>query len=97
MIVDEQTDELMIIGCDNGLDWDVYHEAGQVILTSASGTKTTLPLSEYRETILVFARAIEAFYVQCTPKRTPNEVWEQLAHERFWETWRSMEAKACAL
>lgn len=94
MLIDEQTDELMIIGCDNGIDWEVLHTPGQVTLTSGSGTKTVLPLAEYQKTVLSFARVIEAFYARCTPKRIPQEAWQQAAYERFWETWKAMMFKA---
>lgn len=79
--------EVMISGCPNGEDWSVIHSGDTVKLVLADGTEECLPLEEYQEEVFRFCDKIEAFYKSCTPKIMPEDDWERLGEQVFWEEW----------
>ena len=48
MFINDKMDELAILGCPNGIDWNIKHIGNDVVLKSAKGTMVTLPLEEYK-------------------------------------------------
>ena len=79
------TGDVVILGCPNGIDWDLVHSGDEVILTTDSGKKTVVPIEEYREDVLAFADKVEAFY-RSQPPREPAED-DAPAYRAFWEEW----------
>ena len=89
MFINDKMDELAILGCPNGIDWNIKHIGNDVVLKSAKGTMVTLPLEEYKGVIFDFADAIEDVYKKSAPKKLHEEC-EQKAYERFWQDWHKL-------
>lgn len=94
MLIDEDTGELLILGCSNGVDWGVFHDGGEVRLVTQGGTEARMPYQAYKAAVLRFAEAIEAFYAASTPKTPFGEDWQRRAYEAFWAKWRALKARA---
>ena len=89
---DDGTDDVVILGCPNGIDWDLVHAGDEVIITTDSGMVTTIPFAEYREEALRFADKVEAFYSDQPPRRPPED--EAQAYKAFWEEWHRRRQEA---
>ena len=91
----EKTDgsgDVVVLGCPNGIDWDLVHSGGEVIITTDSGVDTVVPFEEYREEVLAFADKVEAFY-DSQPPREPAED-DAPAYRAFWEEWHRRRREA---
>ena len=84
--------DVAVLGCPNGLDWDLVHSGDKVIITTGSGAETVVPLDEYREEVLAFADKVEAFY-DSQPPREPAED-DAAAYRAFWEEWHRRRCEA---
>lgn len=86
-IADKNLENVIISGCDNGIDWTVKHSGNNVILILESGTEVIIPLEEYREEVYKFADKIEGYYKLCSPKNVPNDEFERNGYIAFWNEW----------
>ena len=86
---DKQTVE--IIGCDNGIDFDILHTGDKVKIVTEAKTYT-VPFSEYRDTVLAFAAQVENVY-QTAPARIISDAWEQDGFTAFWNEWKTLKAR----
>ena len=92
MIADKNLENVSIVGCDYGVDYDVIHREGGVSLITEEGEIFYIPMEEYRREVLAFARTIEEFYQRCTPKKLPEDEFERNGYLAFWNEWnRRME------
>ena len=80
--------QVLIVGCDNGLDWSVLHDGELVRLRLDDGYEQTVPLAAYRAEVFRFANKIEAFYASCTPKVLPTDAFARNGYLAFWNEWR---------
>ena len=87
MVIDEQSNKLLIIGCHNGLDWSVIHEGDNVRLKTDLEIEVVIPFDDYQEIVFSFADAIKAYYNKSSPKTPPLEQFEKDAYQRFWSDW----------
>lgn len=87
IFANDALDNVMISGCDNGIDWSVFHEGDKVVLVQEDGTRDEVPLKEYREAVFAFADKIEAFYRSSAPKRLPNDKIDREGYIAFWNEW----------
>ena len=60
--------DVLIVGCSNGLDWEVAHRDGKVELGLKDQPTITVPASEWNTAVLAFSEAVEAFYAASAPK-----------------------------
>ena len=87
MFANEKTESVEILGCGYGEEWAVHHARKSVELMTEQGTRTLVPLEEYRETVLAFADQVLAYYMQCRPKILPEEDFERDGYLAFWREW----------
>ena len=83
---DETGADVLLLGCPNGVDWQVEHALGQVQLTAA-GETVRVPFADYRAQVLGFADQVEAFYQGSAPKQVPADADDAQGYERFWAEW----------
>jgi len=69
--VDGEAD-VVLIGCCNGINWHVVHEAPNAVLTFDDGSVFNVPLAEWRAAVCRFSDDVSQFYNCSTPK-TPND------------------------
>ncbi len=82
MIASEDKKTVNIIGCPNGIDFDVIHEKGSVIIRSKDGQLGCCLYNEYKSAVLGFAKQIVDFY-KSSPKRTPEDDFSRDGFEAF--------------
>jgi hypothetical protein len=68
MIAEENTEDVVIIGCPHGRDWSVIHQGDRVVLNFDDESTVILPWSEWRDAVAEFSRPIEIFYEKSAPK-----------------------------
>ncbi len=90
MYADETLKHVTISGCDSGADYSVRHQGGTVILTFENGHSCTVRMEDYSREVLHFARQIEAFYAESTPKKLPQDIAEQNGYAAFWNEWNCL-------
>lgn len=86
-IPDGKLENVVILGCDRGIDWTVKHSGKDVILILESGTEITITLDEYRQEVYKFADKIEDYYKLCSPKNVPSDEFERNGYIAFWNEW----------
>jgi len=87
MLADEKNEIVHVHGCPHGQEWAVHHVNKSVELMTEQGTRTIVPLDEYRETVFAFADRVMAHYMQCQPKILPEEDFERDGCLMFWREW----------
>lgn len=93
LLPNEALDNVVIVGCDKGVDWSVLHAGEQVRLRLDDGYEVTVPLAAYRAEVFRFADKIEAFYAACTPKAPPEDELDRNGYAAFWNEWRRRRGK----
>ena len=86
------TDDVVVLGCPNGIDWDLVHSGDEVIITTDSDAVITVPYTEYREEVIRFADEVEAFYDSQPPRRPPKD--EEFVYQAFWREWHRRRQEA---
>ncbi len=89
----EAADNVVIIGCDNGIDWTVKHEGEEVVLILEDGTAERVPFAAYEKEVYAFADEIEAYYRSCSPKQVSEDPWEEKGYTAFWKEWHRRRGK----
>lgn len=84
-----------VVGCSNGVDFDVIHENGRVTLRTGDGGVFSVPFSEYREAVLFLAEQIEGF-MRDTPARIVDDPFEKAGYEAFQTEWHALKEKLSA-
>jgi hypothetical protein len=85
---------LLNIGCPNGLNWWVAHEAESVKL-NFDGILYNVHPAEWVGAVTTFADAVAHFYSINAPK-TPEQ-FDAEWYNAFWHEWRQLRAAAKAL
>ncbi len=87
MCPDEELQNVVIIGCPNGVDWSVKHDGDEVILITESGKEIRVPIEEYKKEVFRFADEIEDFYRKALPRKKPSDQYEADGDTAFWKEW----------
>ena len=89
MIANEDLSSVEICGCNNGIDWSVLHDGGNVVLITESGKKTVMPIREYKQIVFAFADKIESFYKDSKEKSLPKDEFDRNGYIAFQNEWRA--------
>ncbi|MET4106173.1 hypothetical protein [Hymenobacter sp. UYP22] len=84
---DVTSDDVLILGCPNGVDWSVEHITAGVQLTASSGETALLSTEEYQRAVVRFADEVYAFYQSSRPKQLPADPEDAAGYEAFWLEW----------
>ena len=87
IFANETLDNVIICGCNNGIDWSVFHDRDKVILVLEDGIREEISLEEYKRFVFAFADKVEAFYKSCAPKILPNDKIDRDGYLAFWTEW----------
>ncbi len=86
---DETLSNVMIVGCDKGIDWTVLHDGDEVRLITESGRETRVPLEAYKAEVCRFADLIEAFYLSSIPRKlSAHDDYTRDGYTAFWNEWQ---------
>jgi hypothetical protein len=86
--------DVAIVGCFNGLDWEVVHAGANVRLRACVGEEEIVTLGEWRRIVFAFADAVADFYAASAPKRATDETDAQgfAAFQAEWNRRRGLVA-----
>ena len=82
-----------VVGCSNGIDFDVIHENDNIIIRTQEGITYTVPFEDYKAAVLSYAKQIEDFYHQNPPRQFENQV-DRDGFEAFCNEWKSLTDRA---
>lgn len=94
MLANKQVNRVEIIGCDQGLDWSVKHEAGLVTIEADENLKTTYYYLQYKKEVLNFTKQIEDFYKKAGERILPEDEMDREGYLAFWKEWRNLRDKS---
>ena len=93
---------ILMDGCPIGIDWSVVHIDGAVVLSdvrrydTASSVPTarlavsvSVPLPDYKQQVLAFARAVQQF-VSTSPAKQLSDPFDQQQYDAFWAEYSSL-------
>ena len=89
LIANEELDNVVILGCPNGIDWAIKHNNDTIDIELEDGTIDRIAFDKYKAEVFRFADKIEAFYNACTPKVIPNDTFLKNGYVAFWNEWHS--------
>lgn len=82
----EDSKDVLIVGCQNGIDVSVVHRDGLVVVTSVDGDFRSVSESEWIEAVLRFSREVRSFYDSSAPKEPFDEL-QQAGFEKMMAEW----------
>jgi len=88
---------LMCMGCNNGIDLNIFHREGVVAISDTEGHEAEVPTTAWRYAVLNFCASVEAFYSRPAPKTTPDDSLDCEGWQAFWNEWRQRMEEANAV
>lgn len=82
----EGQDDVQIVGCNSGIDFEVSRIGDTVILTADDGTQHRVTFSDWKRAVCEFSDLVQAFYAASAPKE-PEDEWEQRSFRKFLSEW----------
>jgi len=79
--------DVLIMGCPSGVNWDVLHQQGAVILRTATGAEEYLSENVWQQHVIGFSDTVADFYAASLPK-TPTNVYESASYAAFQAEWQ---------
>ncbi len=89
----EDKKSVTIVGCNNGIDFDVIHSGEIVIIETADNREYEVPFNEYKNSVLSFSKQIFDFY-KSNPPRKFDDDFHKDSYEVFMSSYRSLYDKA---
>lgn len=93
MLSEQGTEDVFIIGCLNGINWDVTHDRDFVTLQFDYDHKIIVSLSDWAMAVCMFSDQVEALYKNSTPKQ-PNDEGEAAGYTAFQKEWKRRRLEA---
>ena len=78
----EGQDDVLIVGCNSGIDFEVVQDGDDVLLTSEAGRQHRVSALDWRAAVCGFSDAVQAFYASSSPK-LPADEFEQRSFQKF--------------
>ena len=69
----EGNEDVVIVGCPNGADFEVIHDGNEIIIGSAPARIYRIPLSDWRAAVCDFSDAVRSFYAASSPKQPADQ------------------------
>jgi hypothetical protein len=82
----EGQDDVQIVGCNNGIDFEVLRVDDEVIVTAQDGTQYRVGLPDWKNAVCEFSDSVRAFYSASLPKE-PEDDWEERSFRKFLSEW----------
>ena len=90
--VGDSNDELLVTGCDIGIDWTVTHKHNFVTHTFSENEVIEVPLSEWRQAVYKFSDEVSKFYELSDPKIVDDD-FDRKGFELFNSEWKRLKAE----
>jgi len=93
-MANEDFDRVEILGCGNGIDWNIKHIGNtQINHTTLDGLAVTIDKKEYSKIVCEFVNQVEKFYANSAPKILPEDEFDRKGYEAFWREWKLLKKK----
>ena len=87
LIANETLDTVQIMGCDNGVDWEVTHINDKIKIKTETENEVLINFDEYKNAVFYFADKVEAFYKNSLNKNLPDDEFDKNGYIAFWNEW----------
>jgi hypothetical protein len=78
---------VLLPGCNVGIELDITHRADTVSVRSEDGNEATLSAAEWRDAVVGFVDAVQAFYDASPPRQPLDDNYEDEGWRVFWCEW----------
>jgi hypothetical protein len=79
-------DDVLIVGCPHGADFQVTHTNGDVTIATGKGDQVRVPFIEWKQAVCAFSDAVKAFYERSMPKIRGDDLdWN--GFQKFLSEW----------
>ena len=82
----EGQEDVQIVGCNSGIDFEVVRSGNDVVLTANDGIQHWVAFSEWTKAVCTFSDSVRAFYDSSSPKESSDD-WEQRSFQKFLAEW----------
>ena len=89
----EGQDDVLITGCNSGIDFEVVHVEKDVVVTAADGRVHRIAATDWKKAVCEFSDAVRAFYAASSPKE-PTDEFDQQSFHKFLSEWSRRRAQA---
>ncbi len=95
MYLQEGSRDVLLLGCNAGIDFGVHHDGDVVVLEMENGERIVLDRGEYEWAVLEFVDAVERFYARCSSKKLPDDKVDRQGYKAFWKEWKRRKREIC--
>ena len=92
-VVGDNNDELLILGCPNGINWTILHKPNKIIHQFENGEIIETDFDEWRDVVCNFSDEIMNFYEISLPKVVDDEE-DRKGFELFMKEWKRLRIEA---
>jgi len=96
MIPSEDKSTVSIIGCNNGIDFNIIHEEDSIAIETADHCEYRIPFEEYKKAVISFAEQVMDFY-KSNPPREFEDDFDKNGYSAFVTEWHSLYNKAISI
>lgn len=89
----EGQDDVQIVGCNSGINFEVVRIGGDVVLTADDGKQHRATFSDWKQAVCAFSDSVRAFYSASSPKN-PEDDWEERSFRKFLSEWSRRRSQA---
>lgn len=86
-------DDVLILGCNLGVDFEVVQVGAAYSLTAADGRRHRIAASDWRRAVCEFSDAVQAFYAASSPKQ-PSDDADRKGFQKFLSEWSQRRSQA---
>jgi len=96
MIPSEDKSYVSIIGCNNGIDFNIIHEDESITIVTADNAEYCISFDEYKSAVISFAKQVINFY-KANPPREFEDDFDEDGYSAFINEWYSLFDKAISI
>lgn len=93
MYANEDSEDCIVFGCPNGINFDVIHQGTDVLIKTKSEQEKVVSLDDWTASICAFSDQISQFYEGSLPKKTFDNV-NKKGFEAFQREWKRRRTQA---
>ncbi|MBK8904811.1 MAG: hypothetical protein IPM53_26765 [Anaerolineaceae bacterium] len=93
MYWDENSEDCIVFGCPNGINFDVIHEAEHILIKTKNEQEATIPFPIWTASVCAFSDQISDFYERSLLKK-PFDEENRKGFEAFQKEWTRRRSQA---
>ena len=79
-------DDVLILGCSNGIDLEVTRHDDKIVVTAGDGTQHQVSFVEWKSAVRAFSQTVRAFY-DLSPRRQPADAEAEKGFRKLMTEW----------